>query len=70
MMGKYKYVSRCKTCNKIYPNGIPKVCYKCGTKLGYETIFTDHGKLFFTDNCEKVVARRKLFKGWEVKDDD
>ena len=36
-MGKYKRVCRCKKCGKIYPHGIPYICYKCGTEIGTKT---------------------------------
>ena len=36
-MGKYKRVSRCKKCGKIYPHGIPYICGKCGTEIGIKT---------------------------------
>lgn len=68
-MGSYKAVSICKNCGKIYAHGIPEICYKCGVRLGYEGIFTAPVKLTLTDDCEKIIARRKLFKGWEIKED-
>lgn len=43
-MGKYELVSRCKKCGKIYPHGIPYICYK----------------VTLTDNCEKVIAKKTL----------
>lgn len=69
-MGKYKCVSRCKSCNKIYPHGIPEICYKCGARLGIENKFVRSGRLILTSDCEKVIAKRRFFKGWEVKDDE
>ncbi len=82
-MGYFREVARCKKCGKIYQNGIPIFCYKCGTKLGEEfptipfptSYFgimvneLNQGKLKLTDNCEKVIARRKLF-GWEIKENE
>lgn len=69
-MSKYRYVSRCKVCGKIYPMGISRVCSKCGTTLGVESSILGNGKLRLTNNCERVIARKKLFKGWEVKEND
>ena len=61
-MGKYKRVSRCKKCGKIYPHGIPYICYKCGTEIGTKTLeilkLTGFGDVTLTDNCEKVIAKR------------
>lgn len=69
-MGYYKYVTRCKACGKIYENGTPYICHKCGTMLGTETsIFLQAlgaGQVTLTDNCEKVIAKKTLF-GWKVK---
>lgn len=81
-MGKFKELIRCKKCGKIYENGIPIICYKCGVELGEEPISIpfptsyfglmvnemNKGKLKITDNCERIVARRKLFH-WEIKED-
>ena len=70
MMAGYRKVSRCKECGKIYENGIPYICQKCGTEIGTETpiIFQvlGHKEVMLTDNCEKVIAKRTLF-GWKVK---
>ncbi len=80
-MGKFKEVARCKKCGKIYQYGIPSFCYKCGVELGEELptipfptsyfglMINEEakGKLKLTDNCEKVIARRKLLK-WEIKE--
>lgn len=70
MMDGYREVFRCKECGKIYENGIPYICKKCGTEIGTETpiIFQalGHKKVTLTDNCEKVIAKKTLF-GWKVK---
>ena len=70
MMGKYKSVSRCKKCGKIYSHGIPYICFKCGTEIGTETptILKAMGyrDVTLTDNCEKVIAK-KTFLGWKIK---
>ena len=73
MMAGYREVCRCKECGKIYPNGIPYICEKCGTEIGTETpiIFQalGHREVTLTDKCEKVIAKKTLF-GWKVKDSD
>lgn len=70
MMDGYREVSRCKECGKIYENGIPYICKKCGTKIGTETPIIvqalGYKKVTLTDNCEKVIAKKTLF-GWKVK---
>lgn len=80
-MGKFKEVAQCKKCGKIYQNGIPIFCYKCGSELreelptipfptSYFGLMVNEkakGKLRLTDNCEKVIARRKMFR-WEIKE--
>lgn len=82
-MGKFREAVRCKSCGKIYQDGIPVFCNKCGVKLGEEfptipfptSYFgmmlkeLNEGKLKITDNCEKVVAKRKLF-GWKIKENE
>ena len=71
--GKYKRVSRCKKCGKIYPHGIPYICYKCGTEIGTETPtilkLIGYGDVTLTDNCEKVIAKKTLL-GWKIKESD
>ena len=75
MMGKYKRVCRCKKCGKIYPHGIPYICYKCGTEIGTETptilkaMGLGYGAVTLTDNCEKVTAKKTLL-GWKIKEDE
>lgn len=71
-MSYFKEVCRCVNCKKVYPDGIPTLCHKCGTKLGKKSVF---GKLIFgedrvefNENCEKVIAKRTFF-GWKVKED-
>ena len=72
-MGKYKSVSRCKKCGKIYPHGIPYICGKCGTEIGTETptilkaMGLGYGAVTLTDNCEKVIAKKTLL-GWKIKE--
>ena len=72
-MGKYKSVSRCKKCGKIYPHGIPYICSKCGTEIGTEPLKTlklmglVNGDVILTDNCEKVIAKKTLL-GWKIKE--
>lgn len=72
-MGNYIRVSRCKVCGKIYDNGIPYICRKCGTEIGTQTpiIFQalGDGEVTLTDKCEKVIAKRTLF-GWKIKSPD
>ena len=72
-MGKYKRVSRCKKCGKIYPHGIPYICGKCGTVIGTKTPTIlksiGYGDVTLTDNCEKVIAKKKLL-GWKIKEDE
>jgi hypothetical protein len=62
----YKERCRCKQCGKVYSHGIPKYCKKCGTKLGVDYLWFDD-KLYLTDDCEKIVAKRTLL-GWKVKE--
>ena len=70
-MGKYELVSRCKKCGKIYPHGIPYICYKCGTEIGTRTPIIlksiGYGDVTLTDNCEKVIAKKALL-GWKIKE--
>ena len=72
MMGDYMRVSRCKVCGKIYSDGIPYICRKCGTEIGTPTpiIFQalGHEEVTLTENCEKVIAKKTMF-GWKVKPD-
>lgn len=72
-MSGYMEVSRCKVCGKIYENGIPYICCKCGTKIGTETaIFLQAigcKEVTLTDKCERVIAKKTLF-GWKVKSSD
>lgn len=69
----YRVVSRCKECGKIYENGIPYICNKCGARIGIKTPeilqALGHGEVTLTDKCEKIIAKRVLF-GWKVKDSD
>ena len=64
-MAGYREVFRCKECGKIYENGIPYICQKCGTKIGTETPIILAVAL--TDNCENVIAKKTLF-GWKVNE--
>lgn len=71
-MGGFKKVSRCKRCEKIYPHGLPLICRKCGAEIARKPTATElmfkpslQFEVFLTDNAEKVIARRRLFK-WEV----
>lgn len=70
-MGKYKSVYRCKKCGKIYEYGIPYICGKCGTEIGTKTPIILQsigcGEVKLTDNCESVIAKKKLF-GWKLKE--
>lgn len=66
-MGKWKCVVQCNDCKKIYANGIPYICYKCGAEIGRDSMFLG---LLLTNNARRVIARRRLFKGWEVKQED
>lgn len=61
-MSNYQYAVRCRNCNKVYGEGTPEVCYKCGT-----IIKTKEEKMEYelTENAEFVIARRK-FLGWEI----
>lgn len=74
-MGKYERVCRCKKCGKIYPNGIPYICSKCGTEIGTKTptilksMGLGYGEVTLTDNCEKVIAKKTLL-GWKIKESD
>ena len=74
-MGKYERVCRCKKCGKIYPHGIPYICYKCGTEIGTKTptilkaMGLGYGAVTLTDNCEKVIAKKTLL-GWKIKESE
>ena len=70
-MAGYREVGRCMECGKIYGNGIPYICDKCGERIGIKTPeilqALGHGKVTLTDKCEKIIAKRTLF-GWKVKE--
>ena len=71
MMAGYREVCRCKECGKIYENGIPYICERCGAEIGTKTpdffqALLGHGEVTLTDNCEMVIAKKTLF-GWKVK---
>lgn len=63
-MGKWRKVTQCNDCKKIYANGVPYICYKCGAHIARDSMFFG---LVLTENATNVIARRRLFKGWEVK---
>jgi len=71
-MGNWKKVKRCLECGKIYENGIPDVCKKCGAVLVTENMLirmilgSDY--LLQTDRCETVIARRRLFR-WQIREE-
>lgn len=69
-MGNWKKVKRCLECGKIYENGIPSVCKKCGTILGTKNMLIQlilgSDYLIQTDSCETVIARRRLY-GWQIR---
>lgn len=72
-MGDWKKVYRCKECGKIYPNGIPLICGKCGTEIGITTPIIPrmigHKEVTPTKKCEKVIAKRGIL-GWKVKESE
>lgn len=72
-MGDWKRVCRCKECGKIYPNGIPLICKKCGTVIGRTTPailqMFGSGEVTLTEKCEKVIAKQGIF-GWKVKESE
>lgn len=37
-MSYFREVCRCVNCKKVYPDGIPTVCHKCGAKLGEKVV--------------------------------
>ena len=65
-MGKWRKVVQCNDCKKIYPNGVPYLCYRCGAEIARESMFLG---LVLTNNSRHVAARRRLFR-WEVKQED
>lgn len=69
-MGAWKKVNRCKECGKIYANGIPYICKKCGVEIGRPSPMLIQamggGPVTMTDKCEKVVAKKSLF-GWKIR---
>ncbi len=71
LMGKYIKVCRCKECGKIYGNGLPYICSKCGAELGRPTPMRiqmmGFGDVTLTKNCETVIARKGVF-GWKVRE--
>lgn len=71
-MSYYKEVCRCVNCGKIYSNGVPTICYKCGVELGstneFSKFFLGEERIVLNENCEKVIAKRTIF-GWKIKKD-
>lgn len=72
-MANWKNVYRCKECGKVFEKEVPFICSKCGTEMRKEPTLLEEilGMSFLlnTDKCEKVIAKRKLFK-WVVKNDN
>lgn len=70
-MAQWVKVSRCKTCGKIYSNGVPEVCRKCGTSISYRDSFLsfigESRCMVLTENAESVIAQRKIFHRWTIK---
>lgn len=69
----WKIVKRCKECGRVYENGIPYICKKCGAEIGRPTpmlIQAIGGEpITLTDKCEKVVARKGLL-GWKIRESE
>ena len=68
---KYTVVVQCTKCGKIYPDGIPYVCFKCGETIGQhnmigEALLGKKGAITMV-NARKVIAKKTLF-GWKVKE--
>ena len=70
-MGRYREVFRCMECGKIYENGIPYICDKCGARIGIKTPEIlqafGSGEVTLTDKCENIIEKWTLF-GWNVKE--
>lgn len=69
-MSKWQSVVQCNKCKKIYPNGTPKICEKCGEEIAkpdlFSSMFLGEDRVSLV-NAQKVVAKRKFFK-WVVKE--
>ena len=60
-MGRWREVTQCQVCKRLYQKPVPDICYKCGIRLREPV-----GLL--TVDAVNVVARRKWFR-WEIKND-
>lgn len=69
-MSKWQSVVQCNKCKKIYPNGTPNICEKCGEKIAepdpFSSILLGENRVSLV-NSQRVVAKRKFFK-WVVKE--
>lgn len=72
-MMEWRSVHRCKICGKVYSDGVPEICYKCGTRIAHQSLFLDFlevsKNMVPTDNLESVIAKRTLF-GWKFKNEN
>lgn len=71
-MAHWEKVARCKSCGKIYADGTPGICSKCGKHITSKNAFLNYigtkKCMVFTENPEHVIARKKLFRRWEIKE--
>ena len=69
-MSKWQSVVQCNKCKKIYPNGVPIICERCGERISVDNLFASlisvKNRVSLV-NAQKVVAKRKFFK-WVVKE--
>lgn len=74
--GKWIEVKRCKKCKHIYlPEDITLGCQTCQTQFAETETLTETPRVKQcivvgerTDAVETIVARKRLFRDWEVKE--
>lgn len=67
-MAEYKQYRQCADCKKIYTRA-PYICKRCGARLLEKRGFLFDTKIYRTDKCNLIIAKRTLF-GWKVRKDE